>query len=185
MNIIKKNIKQATNIARLLLFSIGLLMSFNIFATPGGLPAEVEARKAADAALQDQINNIPIPSVYEIGDILDDGSIVFYVDDSGEHGLAAWPENEEDEEDSRLEWYSAGEAADAHGFRWHLPTKAELNLLFAEKDLVGGLEDGYYWSSTEYFSDRAWIQSFFSNGGGTQLQTWKFDDIRVRAVRAF
>ena len=170
MNIIKKNIKQTTKIARLLLFSIGLLMSFNSFAAPGGLPEDV-------AALQEQINNIT-PSVYAIGDILDDGSIVFYVDDSGEHGLAAWPEDEED----NIDWFEAVEATDARGFGFHLPTKAELRLLRLAQDTVGGFIDSDYWSLTEESNDSALVVSFIESGEGSVPKT----SVRSsRAVKTF
>lgn len=68
MNIIK-NKMQNSAIAILLLFSSGLILSGNTFAAPtntlfatkADIAREVQARKAADAALQSQINNISSP----------------------------------------------------------------------------------------------------------------------------
>ena len=44
---------------------------------------------------------------------------------------------------------------------WYLPSKHELNLLYLQKTVVGGFENNYYWSSTEYFADRPWYQYFY------------------------
>ena len=47
---------------------------------------------------------------------------------------------------------SFNEAKDACiklGKGWRLPTKAELNILYVNKNLIGGFVGGYYWSSKE------------------------------------
>jgi Protein of unknown function (DUF1566) len=41
-----------------------------------------------------------------------------------------------------------------------LPTREELSLMYANKDLIGGFKDGWYWSSTEYDNGNYWIQRF-------------------------
>ncbi len=66
---------------------------------------------------------------------------------------------------------------------WFLPSKDELNLLYQQKDVVGGFADVGYWSSTEYASNYAWGQYFNDGyqGYGTKFTTL----ILVRAVRAF
>lgn len=64
---------------------------------------------------------------------------------------------------------------------WYLPNKEELNLLFNQKDVVGGL-GGIYWSSSEFSFNGAWVQNFVSGG---QIDTGKGGTLRVRAVRAF
>ncbi len=65
---------------------------------------------------------------------------------------------------------------------WYLPSKYELNLLYLQKTAVGGFASAYYWSSTEYGNDYAWLQ-YFDNGSlygsSKNLTTY------VRAVRAF
>jgi hypothetical protein len=65
---------------------------------------------------------------------------------------------------------------------WFLPSKDELNLLYQQKDVVGGFASFYYWSSSEYNSDFAWLQSFIV---GFQDYRSKSYALRVRAVRAF
>ena len=66
---------------------------------------------------------------------------------------------------------------------WRLPTKNELNLLYAQKTVVGGFALGNtYWSATENASSVAWYQTFAS---GTQANNGKTSSYRVRAVRAF
>ena len=65
---------------------------------------------------------------------------------------------------------------------WYLPSKYELNLLYAQKTVVGGFAGNDYWSSTEGGSGNAWSQYF--NGGG-QFSANKYFSYYVRAVRAF
>jgi hypothetical protein len=67
-------------------------------------------------------------------------------------------------------------------FDWFLPSKDELNLLYQQKDVMGGFAKGLYWSSTENGSYLAWSQYFNS---GYQDFTNKGYKFRVRAVRAF
>jgi hypothetical protein len=74
---------------------------------------------------------------------------------------------------------------------WYLPSKYELNLLYLQKTVVGGLLNEPYWSSTEpndisnpYGQDtRAWSQFFLD--GSRNLDEKMFDAGRVRAIRAF
>jgi len=47
---------------------------------------------------------------------------------------------------------------------------------------IGGFADSYYWSSSEYSSNYAWLQSFYH---GDQGYGDKVINGRVRAVRAF
>lgn len=65
---------------------------------------------------------------------------------------------------------------------WYLPSKYELNLLYLQKEVVGGFSSYYYWSSTEYGSDSACLQNF---DNGHQHNDFKRHTLRVRAVRAF
>ncbi len=71
---------------------------------------------------------------------------------------------------------------------WFLPSKDELDLLYTQKDVVGGFVTafgGAYWSSTENGSDsnRAWFQYFQSGVQGNYSGKW--GEIYVRAVRSF
>jgi len=75
--------------------------------------------------------------------------------------------------------YRGGGKAD-----WFLPSKDELNLIRVnlKKAGVGGFEDYFYWSSSEYSPNLAWYQVF---GNGLQVNTNKYNPFAVRAVRAF
>ena len=67
---------------------------------------------------------------------------------------------------------------------WFLPSKGELNLMYENLKVygVGGFDDHYYWSSSEFDTSYAWNQYFYS---GYQDYKYKFQLLRVRAVRAF
>lgn len=72
---------------------------------------------------------------------------------------------------------------------WYLPSKDELNKLYAMKQLgFGGFGDvGYYWSSSESGvspSNQVWFQDF-SNGSQWGNNWDKGYTVTVRAVRAF
>ena len=67
----------------------------------------------------------------------------------------------------------------ADGF---LPNKEELNLLYAQRNVVGSFASIGYWSSSEIDSGFAWLQGF---GGGNQFDNGKNFTHGVRAVRAF
>ncbi len=80
----------------------------------------------------------------------------------------------------------AAEIADAYTLNghddWFLPSKDELNLLYQQKEDVGGFAVVNYWSSTEASSSLAW-SLYFSDG--FQYDDGKDDTLRVRPVRAF
>ena len=65
---------------------------------------------------------------------------------------------------------------------WYLPSKYELNLLYLQKDMVGGFEKAEYWSSSEYDASAAWYQNF---DNGTTNYKWKGIQSNIRAIRAF
>jgi len=66
---------------------------------------------------------------------------------------------------------------------WYLPSKHELDLLYIERDTVGGFTTNYYWSSTEGDNIVVWVQVF---GNGAQNNDGKGStNNSVRAVRAF
>ncbi len=65
---------------------------------------------------------------------------------------------------------------------WFLPSKDELAELYDQETTVGGFSPDYYWSSSEYDSNNAWLQFF---GTGYQGGLDRLFDGRVRAVRAF
>tara|TARA_B110000027_G_scaffold123429_1_gene139193 strand:+ start:4335 stop:5189 length:855 start_codon:yes stop_codon:yes gene_type:complete len=65
---------------------------------------------------------------------------------------------------------------------WYLPSQDELNLLFINKETIGGFAGIEYWSSTESRTNDAWGQGF---GVGDQYTLSKSSTISVRAVRKF
>ena len=73
--------------------------------------------------------------------------------------------------------YSYGEYTD-----WFLPSKDELNEMYKNKGTIGGFQNAYYWSSSEYSSVSAWKQNF---SNGSQYNTNRNNISRVRPVRAF
>ena len=94
----------------------------------------------------------------------------------------------------KMNWFVAVKACTDLGNGWRLPTKDELNLIYLNKDKIGGLicihVNSYYWSSTEVNTgleqDKygyAWRQTFFD---GNQNYGNKGNDYDyVRAVRSF
>ena len=65
---------------------------------------------------------------------------------------------------------------------WYLPSKYELNLLYLQKDVVGGFTNNNYWCSSEFYETSAYYQWFESGLQGTANKTNLF---HVRAVRSF
>jgi hypothetical protein len=74
---------------------------------------------------------------------------------------------------------------------WFLPSKDELNQMYENKAMINStatansgsnFTNNYYWSSTEYGSNVAWVQSF---NNGYQFSNGKNNLYNVRAVRAF
>ena len=63
-----------------------------------------------------------------------------------------------------------------------MPSKYELNELYAQKAVVGGFADDYYWSSIQDDSNYAWYQYFKRGARNDGSKDYAF---RVRAVRAF
>jgi len=115
------------------------------------------------------------------------GGYIIEVSASGKHGIVA----------ARLDqgtsnWYNAINSLsnpDNHDLvgaefkDWRMPTNRELNLMYVNKSEVGGLKDAYYWSSTEYDVNGAWLQDF-SNGNQYNASKSGISS-NVRAVRAF
>ena len=126
--------------------------------------------------LNNNIHNFGV--MYAIGDRGPEGGKVYYVDDSGQHGLEAKPADEID----LLSWSDAVKTTVALGSGWRLPTKTELKVLYERRKIVGGFAKDDYWSSTELDVNSAWIQGFWN---GDQDRYNKHSKLSVRAVRAF
>lgn len=139
-------------------------------------------------------------NVFKLGDYGPGKGIIFYVDSSGQHGLEAQSKDANvggtvaSEYTSNIypdgssqhfyTWEQAKTVASSYSVGWRLPTKDELNLLYQQKDVVGGFDGGgsNYWSSTEYSADIMWYQDFYD---GSQINGNKASYILVRAVRDF
>lgn len=114
------------------------------------------------------------------------GGVVFVVVADGLHGLIA-----ETQDQGKDTWDNANalignpsnHSDSGKAFTdWRLPEKGELNLLYYQKDIVGGFSSYGYWSSSEAPLNFAWLQNFTN---GTQLNVGPNLTYRVRAVRAF
>jgi len=80
-----------------------------------------------------------------------------------------------------MNWYEAVEVCKKLGPGWRLPTKDELNMLYKNKEEIGGFARYNYWSSTEDAHNNAWSQVF---NDGNQFYASKTNTLYVRAVRA-
>lgn len=66
---------------------------------------------------------------------------------------------------------------------WFLPSRGELNVMYAQRVAIGGFAAAVYWASSgSSFDDSAWGNNFDAGGGGP---TTKTDTNRVRAIRSF
>lgn len=71
------------------------------------------------------------------------------------------------------------------GKKWFVPSKDELSIVYQNKDIItqnGGdfPTDFMYWSSSEYYSNRAWSQNF---SDGTQYSYAKSNKYLCRLLR--
>ena len=65
---------------------------------------------------------------------------------------------------------------------WFLPSKDELNALYLQKTIAGGIQQNYYWSSSESDATSSFDQNLL---GGSQGTTVKDGEDYVRPIRAF
>jgi hypothetical protein len=69
------------------------------------------------------------------------------------------------------------------GAEWFLPSLHEANLMYINLRHKGHFDYFYHWTSTEYNSQKAWVQT--SNLNGINFHHNKDVNAYVRAVRAF
>jgi len=69
----------------------------------------------------------------------------------------------------------------ALGDGWHLPTKGELDVLWQNKDAIGGFTDDCYWSSTKATTTHPYYQCFLD--GPLYWRNPNLSNFNVRAVR--
>ena len=159
---------------------------------------------------QDTVSGVPVGPPISVGKSYE-GGIIFYVDGTGSHGLISatsdidsliWGDTlhtnasgiaigvGDTNTTTIINLFGSGNfAASAcnliviSGFNdWFLPSKVELNILYTQKDKVGGFKEKYYWTSSEASYKYAWGQ-YFGNGQKDYLN--KFTKCSVRPVRAF
>ena len=132
--------------------------------------------------------NVATP-VYTVGYWPELGGYVFWVSADGKHGLVA-----ETQDQGLTTWYGAQDAisdpanhsADAQKFRdWRLPTKHELNEMYALNAAIGSFGTKTYWSSIRSGNTTAWRQNFLSGLQFNSTAYTIFDFFFVRAVREF
>jgi hypothetical protein len=136
--------------------------------------------------------------VYAVGDTGPGGGKIIYVASTpfacGQTSctyLEVAPSGWNGGSDPEMSWVSAVALANSHSVTisgqiyddWYLPSQEELNLLYVERSVAGGLKTDYYWSSSAYPNGvEVWIQNFY---GGGQMGGAKNLSLPVRAVRAF
>ncbi|MDC0007219.1 DUF1566 domain-containing protein [Winogradskyella sp.] len=115
------------------------------------------------------------------------GGYVFWVSANGKHGLVA----ETVDQGLTGWWYNAqnlisnpsNHSVNGQKFRdWRMPTKHELNEMYSQKGVIGSFAFNFYWSSTEFDNNSAWLQDFSDSN---QLYGSKYGNYYVRSVRAF
>ena len=84
--------------------------------------------------------------------------------------------------EEKLNWDKAFQACLVFKEGWRLPTKSEIQMLFRNKNKIGGFAQLYYWSSTEHGNNRAWAQHF-GNHGGHLGHSSKRNEQWIRLVR--
>ena len=81
---------------------------------------------------------------------------------------------------NEMDWQSAKNACSNLGKGWRLPNNDELNLLFQNKDNIGGFISSSYWSSVQNDDEYAWGWYF----GDGKMEEYKKDvKLYVRAVK--
>ena len=122
------------------------------------------------------------------------GGIIFKVTPDGLHGLIAETQDQGQSIFSLAEYraeYHSGSDSILHSiparkfYGWHLPNAEELDLLFHQKDVVGGFSDVLYWSSTKDKDDIG--HRAFSEGFGIgNKNSFPITSIHsIRAIREF
>ena len=126
----------------------------------------------------------------EVGLNNDLGGYIIYVTDDGLHGLVAATQNQSffnirlNDAFSVVNKRANHNAVGANFTDWRLPTKDELNMMYGQRDEIGGLGGSYYWSSSPVGVNDAWRQDFY-NGNQKYGSNYGSKRGQVRAVRAF
>ncbi len=126
------------------------------------------------------------PAEPKVGDKMPDGTVLAGISPDTNKPMYATPTDAS----LTMKFNEAQEYAtklDAHGHKdWHVPTKAELNVLFNNRAAIGGFNvtgsypAGWYWSASPYDGWNAWGQRF---SDGFQNYSLKGSHSAVRCVR--
>ena len=150
--------------------------------------AEAEANEKAriEKSIKDGLGR---DGIYQLGDYYNrngNKGVVIEISNGGRNGKILSLNQ------TYCSWSDAKQWCRDHGDGWRLPTKDELLAIYTNKLDVnywlkkykgGTLENSYYyWSSTEYNSDRAWYVDMYS---GNTYDYPKYYDGYVRVVSAF
>lgn len=82
----------------------------------------------------------------------------------------------------KMSWIDANYGACRKlGDGWRIPNKEELNILYQNKDDIGGFDGESYWSSSVLFKNSVYFQNFID---GNQDYNDKSEEHTVRAVRS-
>jgi len=63
-----------------------------------------------------------------------------------------------------INWFESNDITIKLGDGWRLPNKEELNLLFTNKDKIGGFKSKAYWSSSLVSKNGKALVKYFDNG---------------------
>ena len=80
-----------------------------------------------------------------------------------------------------MNWDDANKACTLLGNGWRLPTQEELNILYQNKDEIGGFSNKNFWSSTVYSDNNLGWQSFGDGRASRTKKEAKY--VNVRAVK--
>ena len=123
----------------------------------------------------------------KVGDRVPDGTIYAGTSPETDEGLYTTP----GDAPRTYNWDSGSRYCtdlQAHGHHdWRVPTKGELNVLFQNRDAIGGFNISgsypavWYWSSSQNLGNGAWGQRF--NDGDQYIDDDKDNDSSLRCVR--
>ena len=129
-----------------------------------------------------------VEPTYTIGLWPELGGYVFWVSSDGKHGLVV----ETQDQGIVTTWYNAhniisdpsNHSSIGQKYRdWRMPTKFELDEIYAQRVTIGGFNDAKYWSSTESIYGYAYIK-IFGSGFWPPIDGEGISN-RVRSVRTF
>jgi len=118
-----------------------------------------------------------------------EGGIIYYLDNSGEHGLLASPSNIT----TGTSWQAAKNACYAYTLQgngsWRMPNKSELELMYSKRNTIGGFSAKAYWTSSTVSSNTTLAYGVFFGSGASAGQTYTYDKSGTyqysRAIRSF